>query len=95
MTAHDLVAQWFGRHQAGVPGHLRYVTLPQIELLRELAEQDEEGGSAVRPGLGRSFSWMPSGRWKYVIAEDPRPDGRKHTITRLASLRPSGAGSLF
>jgi hypothetical protein len=93
MTAFDLIAQWFGRAQSGVAGNMRYITLAQLDLLRELIGRDEEG-SALQPGRGRSFVWTPSGRDKYVITEDPA-GGRKHTIMRLANIRASGMGSLF
>lgn len=93
MTAHDLIAQWFGKAQASPAANIRYITVPQLDLLRELIGQDEEG-AALQPGRGRSFAWMPSGRDKYVITEDPA-GGRKNTITRLANLQASGMGSLF
>lgn len=93
MTAHELVAQWFTKPQQGVASNMRFITTAQIDLLRSLCEQDAEGAAAVRAGLGRSFTWMPSGRDKYVITEGPA--GRRNTILRLANIRAVGAGSLF
>ncbi len=92
MTAHDLIAQWYGRPQTGVASNLRFITLAQLDLLRELIGQDEEG-SALRRGVGRSFVWAPSGRTKYVVIEGP--EGRRNTIMRLANIVPSAEGRLF
>lgn len=92
MTAHDLIAQWYGKAQQGVAGNMRYITVAQLDLLRKLIEEDEEGG-ALQPGRGRSFLWTPSGRDKYVVTEGD--GGRRNSITRLANLRASPAGSLF
>jgi hypothetical protein len=92
MTAHDFIAQLFGRVQTGVASNMRYVTAPQFDLLEKLIGQDEEGG-AVRRGINGSFTWMPSGRWKYVLSNDPG-SGRR-SIMRLMSPTPTGAGRLF
>ena len=92
MTAHELIAQWFARPQPGVASNLRFITLAQLDLLRELIAQDEEGGAVAR-GVNRSFVWKPSGRYKYVVTEGP--DGRRNTIVRLANIGASSAGSLF
>lgn len=93
MTAHDLIAQWYAKPQQGVASNMRFITPGQIDLLLSLCEQDEEGGTAIRSGRGRSFTWAPSGRNKYVITEGV--GGRRNTITRLASLTPNGMGRLF
>jgi hypothetical protein len=93
VTSHDLVMQWFAKHQDGVPGDRRYITIAQLDLLRKLIEQDEEGAAAVKPGRGRSFVWAPSGRTKFVITEGE--GGRKNTIVRMMDFRTSGAGMLF
>ena len=92
MTAHELIRQWFARPQNNVASNVRYITVPQIDLLWKLIGQDEEG-AAVRRGLGRSFVWTPSGRDKYVVTEGPQ--GRRNTITRLANIVASDAGRLF
>jgi len=92
MTAHELIAQWFARPQAGVVSNLRFITTAQIDLLRELIGEDEEG-AALQRGSGRSFVWKPSGRNKYVVTEGP--EGKRNTIMRLANIVPSAAGSLF
>lgn len=99
MTPTDLVAQWFAKYQQGVAGNVRFITLAQIDLLRQLAEQQDEFAqscgelSAIQRGHGRSFVWMPKGRDKYVITA--AQDGRRNTITRLANIGASGAGKLF
>lgn len=92
MTAHDLIAQWYARAQQGVAGNMRFITVAQLDLLRKLIDEDEEG-SALRPGRGRSFTWALKGRDKYVVTEGE--GGRRNTITRLSNLVPSGEGSLF
>ena len=93
MTAHGLIASIFGRVQPGMQGHVRRISRRQLDWLRDLIGADEEGG-AVRPGdAPGSLIWMPSGRWKYVLTEDRIGD--KHTLTRLTTLRPTGAGRLF
>jgi hypothetical protein len=92
MTAHELIAQWFGKFQAGVDSNMRFITIPQIDLLRELCGKWDEG-RAVRAGSGRSFTWMPAGEFKYVVTEGR--EGKRNTILRLANVGTSGAGSLF
>ena len=92
MTAHELIAQWFTRPQTGVASNQRFITLAQIDLLRDLIGQDEEGG-ALQRGIGRSFVWAPSGRKKYVVTEGP--GGRRNSIVRLENIVPSAAGCLF
>lgn len=92
MTAHDLIAQWYGKAQQGVAGNMRYITVAQLDLLRKLIDEDPEGG-ALQPGRGRSFIWLPMGRDKYVVTEGE--GGRRNNITRLANLEPSGEGRLF
>lgn len=92
MTAHDFLAQIFSRPSFGLASNMRRLTAAQLDLLARLIGEDEEGG-AVDRGLGGSFTWLPSGRNKYVIAEDPR--GRGGTVERLSNLRPSGCGRLF
>lgn len=92
MTAHGFIEQLFARPSRNLPGHMRPLTGPQLALLRELIGQDEEGSATAR-GESGALVWMPSGRWKYVLSEDPL--GRRHTITRLGNLRASAAGSLF
>ena len=92
MTAHDFIAQIFGRVQTGVVSNVRYITAPQFSLLEQLIGQNEEGG-ATRRGINGSFTWMPSGRWKYVLNYDPG-SGRR-SIMRLMSPTPTGAGRLF
>jgi hypothetical protein len=92
MTAHELIAQWYQRPQAGVVSNMRFITVAQIDLLRDLIGEDEEG-AAVERGMGRSFVWKPSGRNKYVVTEGQ--GGKRNTILKLANVVPSAAGSLF
>jgi hypothetical protein len=91
MTAHDLISDIFKRHQDGVPGNERRITRRQLDLLRQLIGEDEEGG-AMRPGMGLGFAWMPSGRDKYTVSESA---GGRITLARFSNLVPSGAGKLF
>ncbi|HKE23429.1 MAG TPA: hypothetical protein VKB88_13775 [Bryobacteraceae bacterium] len=99
MTAQELVADIFSRQQEGVASNMRYVTVAQIDYLRGLIEQEDEFAQAsgqpgaIRAGRGRSFTWLPAGRDKYVVTEGE--GGRRNTITRLANLQPSSAGTLF
>ena len=93
MTAHELIEDIFRRPQRGVAGNERRITMKQLVYLRDLIGQDEEG-AAVKPGRGLSLVWMPSGRTKFVLTEDPT-GGDKHTITKYMNLVPSGAGELF
>jgi hypothetical protein len=92
MTAHDLIASIFSRVQPGVAGNIRNITSAQVDYLRDLIGKDEEGG-AVQPGRGRGFAWLPSGRDKYVVAEEP--GGDRFTLTRMSNLVASGSGRLF
>jgi hypothetical protein len=92
VTAHDLIDSIFARPQAGLAGNIRSVTIMQLGYLRDLIGQDPEGG-AIRAGAPGCMIWMPSGRWKYILAEDSI--GNKHTLTRMGTLKPSGAGELF
>jgi hypothetical protein len=71
---------------------MRRLTQGQLDLLSRLIGEDEEGG-ALSPGANGGFTWMPSGRNKYVIAVDA--SDRKRTIERLANIVPSAAGRLF
>jgi hypothetical protein len=99
MTAHDLIASIFSRPPRGgsgsgqIAGNMRRITRAQLDFLRALIAEDEEGG-AMQPGRGLSFVWMPSGRDKYVITEDPS-GGDRHALIRLANIVPSGMGRLF
>ena len=92
MTAHDFIAQIFSRPAYGLLSNARRITGPQLDLLRRLIGEDEEGG-AVQKGMDGGFAWMPSGRDKYVITVDAGRDVR--TLTRFANIRPSDAGRLF
>jgi len=93
VTAHDLIYSIFSRPARGVEGNTRYISLEQLDYLVDLIGRDE-GGGAVQRGRGKSLVWMPSGRDKYLVTEDPT-GGKKHTLTRLSNIVPSGMGSLF
>jgi hypothetical protein len=92
MTAHDLIADIFSRHQDGVPGNMRRITRPQMDLLFRLIGEDEDGGAVQSAGPGVTV-WMPMGRNKYVVTEDLR--GKRHTLTRMSNIVPCGTGMLF
>jgi hypothetical protein len=93
VTAHDLIDSIFRRPAwKDEPGNLRHVTRAQLDYLRRLIDANPEGGAVMR-GMGDSLVWMPMGRDKYVLTEDPR--GNKHTLMRLANIVPSEAGRLF
>lgn len=93
MTAHSFIDQLFSRPGYGEASNVRRLTDDQIKLMLDLIGQDEEGG-AVRRGQGRSIVWMPSGRWKYAVTEDPLKRG-KNTVARIGNTVPSDAGRLF
>lgn len=93
MTAHELIESIFRRAQPGLPGNMRRITTSQLKYLRDLIGADEEGAAVTR-GLSNSLVWMPSGRHKYVLTEDPT-GGNRHTLTRMSNLVASDAGSLF
>lgn len=90
MTALDLVHSIFGRAQGGVPGNQRIITPAQLSLLRKLL--DEDGERVTADGPGRQM-WLPAGRDKYVLAEDL--GGKRHTLTRYASVQETQPGRLF
>lgn len=92
MKAHDLIASIFARVQDGVPGNVRRITRAQLGYLRNLIDQDEEGGAVQSGGPGVTV-WKPSGRNKYILTEDLR--GERHTLTRVANIAPSSSGLLF
>ena len=93
MTAFDLIDSIFARVQPGMPGNMRRITPRQLKYLRDLIGADPEGG-AVKDGGRGSLVWMPAGRTKYVLTEDPI-GGEKHTLTKMGNLRPSAEGRLF
>jgi hypothetical protein len=92
-TAHDLIDSIFSRGQEGIAGNMRRITAGQLKYLRDLIDANPEGAAVTRGAPG-SLIWMPSGRYKYVITEDPT-GGKKHTLTQLSSLAPSDEGMLF
>jgi hypothetical protein len=92
MTAHDLIDSIFRRHQDGIAGNMRRITRPQLDFLLRLIGEDEEGGAVASDGPG-VLVWMPSGRHKYVITEDPRGD--RHTLDRRSNLIATPSGMLF
>ncbi len=95
MTAHDLISDIFRRTgcwNVGLPGNTRRITRPQLELLRRLIAEDEQGSAMQSNGPGIAV-WEPSGRDKYVITEDLRGD--RHTLTHMTRLAPSGMEMLF
>jgi len=92
VTAHSFIDELFSRPAWDLASNMRRLTQPQLELLRRLIGEDEEGG-ALHPGMNGGFVWMPSGRQKYIVAVDA--GGRKRTITRLANIDASDAGRLF
>jgi hypothetical protein len=92
-TAHDLIESIFSRVQWNMPANVRRITVDQLKWLRDLIGRDPEGG-AVTGGSMNSLVWMPSGRHKYVITEDPT-GGTKHTLARLSNLVASDEGRLF
>lgn len=91
MTARELIDSIFSRVQSG-SGDVRFVTRPQLVLLRKLIDEDEYGEGALPQGLGVSV-WKPPGRYKYTITEDL--EGNKHSLTRSGSIETAGMASLF
>jgi hypothetical protein len=89
-TAHDLIDSIFRWPQEGVACNMRRISAGQLKYLRDLIDADPEGGAVTRGAPG----WMPSGRHRYVLTEDPT-GGNKHTLTQLSSIAMSGCGSLF
>lgn len=94
MSAHGFIQELFARPQTNIASNVRFMTERQFAKLRELIGQDEEG-AAVKPGMNGGLAWMPSGRWKYVLSVDMRGSRTIRTLTRLASIEPSSAGTLF
>ncbi len=92
MKARELVESILRRPQAGVADNMRFITREQMVYVLDLIAKDEEA-AALRRGAGNSFVWSPSGRDRYVVTEDFRPD--RHTLTKVKSLVPEGVGSLF
>lgn len=92
MTAHDLIADIFGRPQRGAPGNMRRITRAQLDYLRDLIGADPEC-AAVERGAPGSLIWMLHGRDKYVLTEDLA--GNQHTLTRLSNISASNSGMLF
>jgi hypothetical protein len=92
MTAFDLIESIFSRVQAGVPGNERRVSPEQQRYLRDLIDEDPEGGAFRPDGPGRMV-WAPSGRHKYILTEGTGPGWGK--LTRLSSLNASAMGRLF
>ena len=92
MTAFDLIDSIFSRVQGGMPSNVRRVTAQQFAYLRDLIDRDPEGG-AVHKGMNGSIIWMPSGRTKYVLTEDPA--GSRSTIAKLQNITASDCGRLF
>lgn len=93
MTAINLIESIFRRAPwKNEPGDMRHITRAQLDYLRNLISAGPEGGAVTRGGVG-SLVWMPKGRYKYILTEDPR--GNKHTLTRLSSLAALDIGSLF
>jgi hypothetical protein len=93
MTAHDLIDSIFSQAAWGVAAaNVRRITPRQLLKLRELIDEDPEGGAA-KPGAPGSLVWMPSGRHKYILTEDLH--GTKHTLTRLSNICASESGRLF
>lgn len=91
MTAHDLIADIFSRHQHGVPGNERWITTRQRDKLIELIGEDPEGG-ALSGAPGGNRLWTPSGRSKYLIS-DHGPT--RHKLTEFANLIATESGRLF
>lgn len=94
MTAHDLIASIFVQARSGPRGNVRGITRRQLEYLHILIDRDKECASVRLGDAPGSLVWMPEGPWKYVLSEDPT-GGDKHTLTRLTTLTPTGAGNLF
>ena len=92
MTAHELIASIFLRVQDGMPGNARRISRAQLDFLRTLIGEDEQGGAMQTAGPGVAV-WTPSGRNKYVIREDLRGD--RHVLERLANVVPTGMDRLF
>jgi hypothetical protein len=92
MTAHELIADIFSRVQDGRPGHQRGISRAQLDFLRKLIDEDEDGGAVQATGAGKTI-WMPSGRNKYEIKEDLT--GNRHVLTKLSNLAATGCGRLF
>lgn len=94
MSAHGFIAEIFSRVQTGVAGNMRYLTKAQFDRVVQEIGQDTECG-AVKNGLNGGLVWMPSGRWKYVLAHQPGFQRDRYAITRMAAAEPNGAGRLF
>lgn len=80
MTALELVGSIFGR--PGSAPDLRPVTAAQLGYLRDLMERDPVRPRAIAPG---ELEWRPSGRWRYVLKEDP---GGHHSLRRAGVHAP-------
>lgn len=92
MNAHDFIAELFARPQIRVSANECRLTRAQLDLLVRLIGEDEEGG-AVKNGFAGSFTWLPSGRNKYVVTV--HAGGDRAVLARLSNLKPSDAGRLF
>jgi len=94
MTAHDLIDSIFSRPSWGRGAStVRHITAEQLKYLRDLIGADPESHRARAGGPG-SLVWMPAGRYKYVLTEDPT-GGTKHTLSRLGGIDTSETGRLF
>jgi len=94
MSAHGFIAEIFSRVQTGVAGNMRFLTKAQFDRIVQEIGQDPECGS-VKNGLNGGLVWMPSGRWKYVLAHEPGSKCDRYAITKLGAPAETRAGSLF
>lgn len=92
MTAHDLITDLFSRPQAHTAANLRWITERQFNWLKDLIGADDDG-RAITNGRNGGLVWMPRGRYKYVLSYDPATE--KRSLTKLANVTPSAAGTLF
>lgn len=94
VTAFDLIDSIFSRVQpwSKLPSNARRITPKQLLKLRELIDEDPEGGAVTRGAPG-SLVWRPAGRTKYMITEDLYGD--KHTLAKFSNIVASDTGKLF
>ena len=92
MSARGFIDEIFSRPQSGMLTHERCITDAQLNKLRALIAEDEDGKAVTEKAHG-GFEWRPRGGWTFIFTQNP--NGTRRRLERRKAMSLSKTGLLF